>query len=490
MSQILSQSLSQQMRLEQRLTPQLIQSMDILQLNVTALEHRLAEELERNVALESADVDLPDVPDLSAESPPTPAEQDGKRDPETDSFNRLERLDREYDLDLGGAPLLSHRRGRADGERDAKLDAMANTAARPESLAEHLLQQWVMLDLDPEVRRAGEAIIYSLDDDGYLRTRLEEVAQNARPPMAVAVLEQALPRVQRLDPMGVAARDYQEALLVQLEALPGNNRIERELIENHLHDVVRNRYPAIAKATGFSVGEITEAVKVITTHLHLHPASLVIQRQVPRITPDVLVEYADDTGELIVRLTRGNMPALRISEQYSQMLKQKKNNKEVRAFVRQHLENATALIDAVNYRRSRLADVARLVVERQRDFFYQGPAGLKILRMSELAAELDCDPSTISRTVADKYMQTPRGIHPLRYFFTGGTESDSGEATSWDSVKARVQELIESEDKGEPYNDDQVAAILKGEGITLSRRTVAKYRQQLDIPPARQRRTY
>jgi RNA polymerase sigma-54 factor len=206
--------------------------------------------------------------------------------------------------------------------------------------------------------------------------------------------------------------------------------------------------------------------------------------------PDVIVEYADDDSELVVRLTRGNSPNLRISERYSKMLKEKRNNKEVRSFVRQHVDSATALIDAVNYRRSRLLDVAREVIERQRDFFYQGPAGLKILRMSELAGELECDPSTISRTVADKYMQTPRGIYPLRYFFTGGTESKSGESTSWDSVKARVQELIEGEDRTDPFNDDQIAAALEKEGITLSRRTVAKYRQQLDIPPARQRRTF
>ena len=490
MSQILSQTLGQHMRLEQRLTPQLIQSMDILQLNIAALEQRIAEELERNVALESADVELPEVPEITTETPEPRPNRDGQRDSDSQSFNRLERLDREYDLDLAGAPFRSHRRTRSDGERDAKLDAMANTAARPESLAEHLLQQWGLLDLDQDARRAGEAIIYSLDDDGYLRMRLEEVADNTRPPIATSVLEKALPLVQRLDPVGVAARDYQESLLLQLETLPGNNGIERELIENHVHDVVRNRYPAIAKATGYSVGEITEAVKVIGTHLHLHPAYLVIERQVPRITPEVIVEYADDGSELVVRLTRGNTPNLRISERYSKMLKEKRNNKEVRSFVRQHVDSATALIDAVNYRRSRLLDVARAVIERQRDFFYQGPAGLKVLRMSELAGELECDPSTISRTVADKYMQTPRGIYPLRYFFTGGTELKSGESTSWDSVKARVQELIEGEDRTDPFNDDQIAAALQKEGITLSRRTVAKYRQQLDIPPARQRRTF
>lgn len=495
MSQILSQVMGQQMRLEQKLTPQLIQSMDILQLNVTALEARIDEELERNIALESeepapsassaaeATPDTPDTPEAQSEREEAPSL-------ESQSFDRLERLNREYDLDYEDSWFPSRRRGAYDGERDPKMDAMANTAARPQSLAEHLLNQWVLLDLDGETRRAGEAIIYSLEEDGYLRTHLEEIAGNTRPRIPVEAIEKALPLVQRLDPVGVAARDYQECLLIQLEALPGNNRIERELITNHLHDIVRNRFPAVAKASGYTTGEISEAVKAISSTLHLHPAYLVIDRQVPRITPDVMVEYTDESSDLVVRLTRGNTPNLRISPHYAKLLKQRSNGKEVRAFVRKHMENATALIDAINYRRSRLLDVAEAIVERQREFFRVGPAGLKILRMSELAVQLECDPSTISRTVADKYMQTPRGIYPLRYFFTGGKESQNGGSTSWDSVKARVREIVAGEDRKAPLNDDQIAAVLGSEGLAISRRTVAKYRQQLAIPPARQRREY
>jgi RNA polymerase sigma-54 factor len=306
----------------------------------------------------------------------------------------------------------------------------------------------------------------------------------------VETIEEALALVQRLDPVGIAARDYQECLLIQLEAMPGTNLIEREVITNHLHDIVRNRFPAVAKATGYTIGEISEAVKAISSTLHLHPAHLVIDRQVPRITPDVMVEYPDDGGGLVVRLTRGNSPTLRISPHYAKLLKERSNGREVRSFVRKHMENATALIDAINYRRNRLADVTEAIVERQADFFSVGPAGLKVLRMSELANELECDPSTISRTVADKYMQTPRGIYPLRYFFTGGKESQNGESTSWDSVKARVKEIVAAEDRKAPLNDDRIAAALSAEGMAISRRTVAKYRQQLSIPQARQRRQY
>ena len=472
------------MRLEQRLTPQLIQSMDILQLNNMALENRIAEELEKNCALEVAEVTAKSTTAEGEDAPPddqTPAPED------SDSFGRLDQLSDEYDLDFNDY----RPRQRYDSrERDPKMDAMANTASRPASLAEHLLAQWHVLDLDDEARAAGDAIVYHLDDDGYLRTRLDEVSENTRPRLTVEALERALPMIQRLDPVGIAARDYQECLLLQLETLPGDNRIERELIQNHLPDVVKNRYPIIAKATGFSVGEIAEAVRAISSTLILHPAFRAVEGQVLPIHPDVIVEYASTGGGMTVRLTRGGSPELRLSRRALAILKNRRNGKVDRDFIRKHVDAANALIDAIQYRRNRLLDVANAIAEKQRDFFEVGAQGLKVLRMCDLAVELECDPSTISRTVADKYMQTPRGIYPLRYFFTGGTETSSGENTSWDSVKIRVKDIIDGEDAGEPYNDDKIAAVLKEEGIVISRRTVAKYRQQLDIPPARQRRQY
>jgi RNA polymerase sigma-54 factor len=172
------------------------------------------------------------------------------------------------------------------------------------------------------------------------------------------------------------------------------------------------------------------------------------------------------------------------------MLKDRGSDRAVRDFVRQHVESASALIDAIRFRRDRLLAVAERIVECQKEFFEIGPEGLKVLRMSDLATELECDPSTISRTVAGKYIQTPRGIFAMRYFFTGGTETASGESTSWDSVKLAVKQLIDDEDKAAPYNDDQVARILSKRGIDISRRTVAKYRQQLEIPSARQRKQF
>ena len=353
MSQIMSQILGQQMRLEQRLTPQLIQSMDILHLPAQALEQRIAEELERNVALELVELEKTDRAEAGGNGQDGQPSGDGNG---ADSFVRLERFSRENHFDISDDGYVPRRPRAPSGERDAKMDAMANTASRTEGLDEHLMQQWVLLDLDNETRRAGEEIIYHLDDDGYLRTPLEQIAESADPPLSVEQLESALSFVQKLDPVGIAARNYKECLLLQLDTLPGDNTIERELIQNHLDDVAKNRYPVIARKTGYSIGEISAAVDAIRRSLILHPGYLVVDRRVPRVYPDVVVEQAPGGKSLIVRLTRGNMPDLRIKTDYAQMLKDRSNGKDVRDFVRKQVEDANSLIEAVRFRKSRLAE--------------------------------------------------------------------------------------------------------------------------------------
>ncbi len=484
MSQYQSQILGQHLRMEQRLTPQLIQSMAVLQKPVAELEAFVEQALESNAALE-IDETQPREQDEVHEAPPRSEKQ---QDDEA-GFRRLDRFSREYDSEWSPTDRAPPRRSDWD-DADPKMGAMANTAGREKGLAEHLLDQWSLLELDDEARRAGVAIIHSLDADGYLRKPLNEISAEVNPPVGVESLEAALKEIQRLEPAGVGARTTVECLLLQLDALPGDNTIERKLVEHHLDDIAHNRLPAVVRATGFSMGEITEAIKVIRAELHLHPGTLVGNRAVPPIRPDVIVDYSDSGGGLTVRLARGNMPRLRVREEVVALSKSKDTSKEERAFARKHVDEAAALIDAVQFRKARLLQVARSITEKQRDFFDQGPAGLKICRMSDLAAELECDPSTISRTVSDKYLQTPHGIFPMRYFFTGGTETQTGEEIGWDKVRNRVRELVESEDTKNPLNDDQIVTKLTAEGIDISRRTVAKYRQVMNIPSARQRRVF
>lgn len=484
----MSQNLSLGLRQEQRLTPQLIQSMNILQLPLLALEAKIQEEMERNPALEDAtDQTVIPEPPRKEERVFEDAEAQAENRHEAEGFTQLERMSREYDFDDSDR-FFGRRRASSDG-RDAKLDAMANTACRPVSLVEYLQQQWAFLDVNGSIRKVGELILTHINDDGYLSTPLEVIAEQPVPPFSVEEVEEALSWVQTLEPPGIGARDLRECFLIQIDNLDGNHELERSLVEHHLTNIEKNRFPVIAKATGRSIDEIKEAVRHLRK-LNPRPGSLVVDREVPRITPDVIVDYAEDGDGYVVRLTRGNAPRLRVSSTYRQMLTDHRSDKEARDFIRRNLESASALIDAIQYRRNRLLEVACDVVDRQRGFLDEGSSGLKVLRMSELAEKLGCDPSTISRTVAEKYIQTPRGIYPLRYFFTGGTESSDGESTSWDSVKARVKEIIEAEDKKNPLNDDVVAAKLQAEGIEISRRTIAKYRQQLHIPPARQRREF
>lgn len=497
MSQYLSQVPILQMRMEQRLTPQLIQSMEILQLPVMALDARIQEELERNPALEiTTGNGTPREEPATIDSPPEGLSADNHTpNEESRSFDRLDRLTRQYDFDPGDQASFTGGRGRAYGERDAKLDAMANTPARDISLQEYLAAQWALEEINDDLRRAGEIIISHLEDDGYLKTPVETIAESSAPPMSVEQLEEALLEFQhRVDPPGIGARTIQESLLLQLNvkaAAAGSDdySLERDLIGNYFDDLKRNRLPNIAKACGRSVADIKAAIRNFA-RLDLAPGHSVVERQVPTITPDVIVDYAEDGDGFEVRLARGNSPRLRISNRCRRMLRDRSLEKDVRDYLRKNVEAASALVDAIHYRRERLLELAKVVVERQHEFFELGVQGLKVLRMSELAEQFDCDPSTISRTVAGKYMQTPRGIFALRDFFTGGTEAPTGQVTSWDAIKARVRQIIDEEDKSKPLSDDQIAKMLQKEDLDIKRRTIAKYRQQLNIPPARQRKQF
>ncbi|NUQ50393.1 MAG: RNA polymerase factor sigma-54 [Phycisphaerae bacterium] len=490
MSQTLSQIPRHLLQQQQRLTPQLIQAMDILQLNALALEERLAQELDANPALELApgDDDYP-TPEPAGEEERPEGEQalvvgDARE------FERLDNLVREYDwFEDDGEHRGTRSRAAAAEEGDVKLEAMANTAARSVSLIEHLEAQWALTDVDDETRRLGVAIINALDENGRLPVSLDELLAEIDPPAALPLLKDALARVQQLDPPGIAARSVQECLVLQLEAQPGDTQLARRIIEDHFDDLRRNRLPQIAKALRVEIDQVKAAIEVIR-RLSLHPGLEVVERATPTIVPDLIVEYNDRDDGYDVRLTRANQRDLRISEEFRAELENTRGNKQAREFIRSKIDAAAAIIDAFRFRRERLLEVARAVFQAQREFLEHGEQHIRVLRMSDMAAQFGCDPSTISRTVDDKWVQTPRGIYPLRRFFTGGKEDGNGEALGWDSIKAKVQEIVSGEDKASPLSDDEIVAKLEAEGISIKRRTVAKYRAQLNIPSVRERREY
>ncbi|MCA9245138.1 MAG: RNA polymerase factor sigma-54 [Phycisphaerales bacterium] len=488
MSQTLSQIPHQLLSQQQRLTPQLIQAMDILQLPLVALDERIEQELDSNPALERAADEF---------EPATVAESadgvDGEqalvlnKDDSADDFERLDTLVTEYDWieDEEFRPSRSAAQLAEDG--DAKLEAMARAPARPISLRDYLLEQWALLDLDATTREIGATLIDEIDEHGRLAASVEAMAERLDQP--IARVKDALARVQSLDPPGVGARDLAECLLLQLELAPYDCELECRIIEERFDDLQRNRLPQIAKALGVGLEDIKAAVDHIA-RLSMHPGHDFSERVAPGIVPDIIVDYDEEEGRYVARLARGNQRELRISPEFRQLLERSRNDKSVRDFARQKVEQASAIIDALRFRRERLIQVAQAAIDAQRDFFDRGEQHLTVLRMSDLAERFDCDPSTISRTVDEKWMQTPRGVIPLRRLFTGGTESDDGEALGWESVKARVREIIENEDRRKPLSDDQIVKQLSADGIEIKRRTVAKYRSQLSIPTARQRKQH
>ena len=517
----LTQSASLRMEQRQLLTPRMIQSMEILQLPLTALEERIEQELEQNPTLEMRE-DRAEAGQIDVVNPDTgdndTLRMDGSDASSAEDFARLDRIS-EYLENEEFSPGNDMKRfehgpsvGSYAGERDAKLDAMNNTAARVGHLVDHLMAQWSLVDIRPgtfdpaqtdarDIRQAGGILIGYLDDRGYLPTppdqvRLDAENRNRDVPPACA-FDAAFRLVRTLDPAGVGACDLQDCMLLQLDALErdpelaeGHDfQLERCLIRNHLKDLEQNRYPQIAKKTGRSLDDLKDAVRRLG-RLHPHPGKLIAKDDAPPITPDASIRFNDDIGDYDVEMSRDQASDLYIRQLYRKMLKQRQGDKSTREFLSNNVRNARWLIESIEQRRGTIERVIRKVVEHQREFFDKGPEHLKPLPMIQVADELGIHVATVSRAVSEKWIDTPRGIFPLRRFFSGGTTSEDGEEMSWDAVKEKLKLIIEREDKDDPLNDDQIVDALGEQGIELARRTVAKYRKILHIATARQRKAY
>ncbi len=468
---------SQHMKLGQqmKLAPRMIQSMEILQMPLGELQERIEQELESNPTLEIVE--------------PVAEGEDGQ--PLTPGRSSVrERIERATGL----AP-------RSTGERDPKMDAMAAAPARKASLQEQLLEQWHLVDVKDNLRRIGELVISFLDEDGFLRTPIETIIDRAPGDQAkptAAEVEEAIGALQLLlEPAGVAARDRRECLLLQLDAMedePGEVGVDliehtRTLIEHHLEDLTQNRLPRIAEKTGLTLAQIKDAMGLMR-RLSLAPARQLVDDEPTPIIPDAIVEYDADHDRYFGYLNDARLPQLSLNREYALMAKDRGTDKQSKEFLRTNLGNAQWLIDAVQQRKRTLERVIGVVVEAQREYFDFGPQALKPLPMTQVAEQLGIHVATVSRAVAEKYLQTPRGVVALRKFFTGGTQTDSGEDVSWDAIKAALQDVIAGEDKSKPLSDEALVEELKKRGIEIARRTIAKYRDQLKIPPARLRKAY
>jgi len=500
---------SLQQRLEQRmiLAPRMIQAMEILQLPLMDLQERIDQELIANPVLEiRSEGSEPPETETGETPPPAPVAETERelvvrQDGAAEDFERLSNLvDRWDNYRDEDAEARRHSRSSSD-DTDSKTEAMQNAPDAGDTLQEHLLHQWRLEEVDERAKALGELVIRNLGDSGYLRMPLADLATEAGPPASPEEMEDALRRVQDAGPPGVAARSVEECLLLQLHADPAfgagdgdlpEDTLEVRLIRGHLKDLSANRIPQMAKALGATVEEVNEAVARIR-RLNPRPGSVISPRRTPTIVPDVRIVWDDEAGDYRVSVERGGEPELYISQAYRRLVKQRDLDEKTRRFLAQNIRSARWLVDAIAQRRDTLRRVTEAIVKFQRPFFDDGPEHIRPLKMQEIADDVRLHVATISRAVSDKYADTPWGIWPLRDFFVGGTSSAAagGGDVSWDEVRARLKALVEAEDKTKPLSDEELVERLRAEGIgQLARRTVAKYREELDIPSSRRRRQY
>jgi RNA polymerase sigma-54 factor len=478
----------------QTLAPRMIQSMEILQLPILALQERIEQELNENPVLEVAEEDpaLPEEPQ-DRENPDAPTEDEKPLVVENDSsnaddFERLLNLDREVPDYFDETPRRSATR--LDEEADRKHDAMANLASRPQSLQEYLLHQLGELEIAPEVAQLAERIISTLDprDGGYFRASLMDLLPPDAPQQRLALAQQALEVVQSMDPRGVAARDLRECLLLQLTpGMPYYDELKL-LISNHLEDLRDNRLQVIERATDIPIDEIYEAWERLRK-LNPKPASEFADTFVPTITPDLFVERTEDNSYKVV-MEDYRVPSLHISEYYRRRLIEGTATPEEKEFLKRKITSAQWLIDSIEQRRNTLMRVSQAIVDYQHRFLDDGPEFIEPLKMQQIADQVGVHVTTVSRAVDDKWIQTPRGIFPLKRFFVGGTRTDEGEDVAWDRIRLKLQEVVDKEDKQNPFSDDDLVKELKKHGLNVARRTITKYRQKMGIPSSRQRKQW
>lgn len=480
-----------QMRLEQKmvLAPHMIQSMEILQLPIMALQERIEQELNNNPVLEIEEPSESSEPNEEMLQREINEKDYADRESErTEGFEHLKNLDTNYENYVRQGESI--RRRHSSDETDKKLEAIKNTAAPAQSLHEYLTEQWHMVDADEKIKKAGGAIIDYIDEKGYLSVRLEQLHNKDRAEFSFEDLKKALELVQGLEPAGVGARDLKECLLIQMEQKAEDFHFESRLVCEHMDSLLSNHLPDIARKMNCSIEAVKHAIERMSK-LDTSPGLQIGQNRNHSIAADVIVETSKDGTDYAVRLADSELPILRMNDYYTKIAKDTETNENTKQFLQNNIRSAQWIIDAIEQRKNTLLKVTRSVVKYQKDFFDKGQLYLQPLPMAKVADEIGVHVATVSRAVAGKYVQCSWGILPLRKFFSGGMEDESGRAHSWEAIRAKLQQIIDSEDKNEPLNDDEIRKKLVEAGIkNLARRTVAKYRKLLKIPPARFRRKY
>jgi len=497
----------QGLHLSQRLTqslvlaPQLQQSLALLQAPTLELKALVEQELQQNPVLEeaaTAETDLHEKDGHEAEPPAAaadpseppadlnfdPAAEKSASEPVDDfqaEFDRLVQLDQEWRDHFAQTNLPM----RASAEDEEKRQFMFDSLVVGTSLQEMLLEQVRESTLTQEQWPIAEMLIGNIDDYGYLKATFEELAASTGlpPDHIVGVLKV----IQTFDPPGVGARDLRECLLLQLERLGQQNTLEYRIVSEFMDALGKRRIPEIARATGAPVEEVQAALARIA-RLEPRPGRAYLPDNDQFILPEVFVRKSGD--DFVVTTDNEHIPHLRISNTYKDLMAQGGNSAEVRNYIREKIRAGKFLIKSLHQRQQTILNIAREIVNRQRDFMAKGVAYLKPLTMIQVAQVVGVHETTVSRAVSGKYMQTPQGIFEMKFFFTAGIQTANGDGMSNTSVKDMIEDIFKAEDPGKPLSDQEVVRMLKEKGIVIARRTVAKYRTELNILPSNLRKVY
>jgi RNA polymerase sigma-54 factor len=481
------------------MTPKLQQALKLLQMPSIELQQMLKQEIMENPLLE----EIEDFEETAEENEEGEASADGDgtapeatlEAPEAPAEIREEEAETKPDGGEAGAETVDwdeyfnegFELGQASAEEERQEEFFEKVPVAKRSFTDQLMGQLRIATDDQRMRTIGDYIIGSLDESGYLTCDLEEIANTFG--VAVEEIDRVLELIQSFDPPGVGARNLQECLLLQLRARGLADSMAAAIVRDHFGEFKQKKYVEIARKLRVTVQELQEQCKLIST-LDPKPGLEVVAEDPKYVIPDLVVETVD--GKYVVYLNDRNVPRLRVSQAYHDELMRevRDGDSAAREFINARLKSAKWLIQTIEQRRRTMVKVMECIVRKQRDFFDRGTAFLKPLTLQQVASEINMHESTVSRVTTNKYVQTPRGVFELKFFFSSSLGTQDGGEVSAKSAKDRIRRIIESETVRVPLSDQKIADILKKEGLNIARRTVAKYREQLNILPARMRKTY
>jgi RNA polymerase sigma-54 factor len=499
------------MSLQQVLAPQLQQSLALLQAPTLELKALVEQELQQNPVLEEIQVEdqeqtdkfdrepdtgvITNQGDTSIVNNPDPAEppSDVKFDPAAEKpssepvddfqaeFERLTQLDQEWRDHFAQTNVPS----RASAEDEEKRQFMFDSLVSGTSLQEHLLEQVRLSELTDEQRPVAEMIVGNIDDYGYLKASIEELAASTG--IAPEKILDVLKVIQTFHPPGVGARDLRECLMLQLERQGRAHTMEYKIVRDYMEALGKRRLPEIARGLAEDVVDVQKAVGRVGL-LEPRPGRAFLPDNDQYVVPEVFVSKQGE--DFAITTNNDQIPHLRISNTYKDLMAQADSSTEVRDYIREKIRAGKFLIKSLHQRQQTILNIAKEIVKRQREFMEKGVAFLKPLTMVQVAEVVGVHETTVSRAVSGKYMQTPQGVFEMKYFFTSGIQTASGEGMSNTSVKDMIAEIFKKEDPMKPLSDQEVVLMLAEKGIVIARRTVAKYRSELNILPSNLRKMY